>query len=95
MQCKMSGIRLSNLGIQTIENQNGLSVVLGIANLHGNGNVVVARAKGNSNGINENQIRCYNCRGEDHYASNCTVKPRKLDVAYLQKQMQIAQKEEA
>ncbi|GJT52332.1 hypothetical protein Tco_1112901 [Tanacetum coccineum] len=33
--------------------------------------------------------------GEDHYASNCTVKPRKLDAAYLQKQMQIAQKEEA
>ncbi|GJU21664.1 retrovirus-related pol polyprotein from transposon TNT 1-94 [Tanacetum coccineum] len=38
---------------------------------------------------------CYNCQGEDHYASNCTVKPRKLDAAYLQKQMQIAQKEEA
>ncbi|GJU43922.1 copia protein [Tanacetum coccineum] len=95
MQCKMSGIRLSNLGIQTIENQNGLSVVLGIANLHGNGNVVVARAKGNSNGINENQIRCYNCRGEGHYARNCTVKPRKRDAAYLQQQLQIAQKEEA
>ncbi|GKB18105.1 retrotransposon protein, putative, unclassified [Tanacetum coccineum] len=86
---------VQNLGIQTVENQNGLSVVPGIANQHGNGNVVAARAEGNSNGINENQIRCYNCRGEDHYASNCTVKPRKLDAAYLQKQMQIAQKEEA
>nr|GFA50989.1 hypothetical protein [Tanacetum cinerariifolium] len=54
-----------------------------------------ARAEGNSNGINGNPIRCYNCQGEDHYASNCTVKPRKQDAAYLQKQMQIAQKEEA
>ncbi|GKA63622.1 retrovirus-related pol polyprotein from transposon TNT 1-94 [Tanacetum coccineum] len=86
---------VQNLGIQTVENQNGLSVVPGIANQLGNGNVVAARAEGNSNGINENRIRCYNCRGEDHYASNCTVKPRKLDAAYLQKQMQIAQKEEA
>nr|GEU59681.1 hypothetical protein [Tanacetum cinerariifolium] len=33
--------------------------------------------------------------GEDHYASNCTVKPEKQDVAYLQKQIPIAQKEEA
>ncbi|GJT78067.1 hypothetical protein Tco_1044792 [Tanacetum coccineum] len=37
----------------------------------------------------------YNCRGEGHYASNCTVKPRKWDAAYLQQQLQIAQKEEA
>ncbi|GJW43424.1 hypothetical protein Tco_0072223 [Tanacetum coccineum] len=40
-------------------------------------------------------IRCYNCQGEDHLACNCTVKPRKQDDAYLQKQMQIALKEEA
>ncbi|GJZ37843.1 hypothetical protein Tco_0584034 [Tanacetum coccineum] len=33
--------------------------------------------------------------GEDHYATNCTIKPRKQYAAYLQKQMQIAQKEEA
>ncbi|GKE27477.1 hypothetical protein Tco_1442861, partial [Tanacetum coccineum] len=44
---------VQNLGIQTVENQNGLSVVPGIANQHGNGNVVAARAEGNSNGINE------------------------------------------
>nr|GEU98044.1 hypothetical protein [Tanacetum cinerariifolium] len=67
----------------------------GIANHHGNGNVVVAQAKGNSNGINKNPIRCYNCQGDDHYASNCIVKPRKQDVAYLHKQMQIAQNKEA
>ncbi|GJX46020.1 hypothetical protein Tco_0271210 [Tanacetum coccineum] len=30
-----------------------------------------------------------------HYASNCTVKPRKWDAAYLQQQLQIAQEEEA
>ncbi|GJU01585.1 hypothetical protein Tco_1111923 [Tanacetum coccineum] len=33
--------------------------------------------------------------GEGHYASNCTVKPRKWDAAYLQQQLQIAQEEEA
>ncbi|GKC11001.1 hypothetical protein Tco_1007783 [Tanacetum coccineum] len=53
------------------------------------------QAEANGNGINGNQIRCYNCQGVDHYTSNCTVKPRKRDAVYLQKQMQIAQKEEA
>ncbi|GJS60121.1 integrase, catalytic region, zinc finger, CCHC-type containing protein [Tanacetum coccineum] len=88
-----------NPGVQNVGNQNGLSVVSEIANQHGDGNVVTAPAEGNGNGINGNTIRCYNCQGEDHYASNCIVKPRKLDAnwipAYLQKQMQIAQKEEA
>nr|GEW79835.1 reverse transcriptase domain-containing protein [Tanacetum cinerariifolium] len=82
-------------GKRNVENQNGLSVVPRIANHHRNGNVVVAQAEGNSNGINGNQIRCYNYKGEGHYASNCTVKPRKRDVAYLQTQLQIAQKDEA
>ncbi|GJY83771.1 hypothetical protein Tco_0497147 [Tanacetum coccineum] len=53
------------------------------------------QAEGNSNEINGNQIRSYNYRGEGHYANNCTVKPRKRDVAYLQTQLQIAQKDEA
>ncbi|GJU32194.1 putative RNA-directed DNA polymerase [Tanacetum coccineum] len=66
-----------------------------VGNQDRNGNVVAARAKGNGNGNNENQIRCYNCQGVDHYAMNCTVKPRKKDAAYLQSQLQIAQKEEA
>nr|GEZ56732.1 hypothetical protein [Tanacetum cinerariifolium] len=82
-------------GIQIVKNMNGLSVVLEIANQYGNGNVVPAPAEGNGNGINGNPIRCYNYRGEGHYASNCIVKPRKRDAAYLQQQLQIAQKEEA
>ncbi|GJZ96144.1 hypothetical protein Tco_0668478 [Tanacetum coccineum] len=56
---------------------------------------LAAQDEGNANGNNGNQIRCYNCQGEDHLACNCTVKPGKHDVAYLQKQMQIALKEEA
>ncbi|GKG19856.1 zf-CCHC domain-containing protein, partial [Tanacetum coccineum] len=73
---------------------NGLSVVSESENQYGNGNVVTAPAMGNGNGINGNPIRCYNCRGEGHYASNYTVNPRKQDVAYLQQQPPIAQEEE-
>ncbi|GJS68210.1 hypothetical protein Tco_0682775 [Tanacetum coccineum] len=76
---------VQNLGTQNVGNQNGLSVVQGIANQHRNGNVVAARAEGNANGNNSNQIRCYNCQGEDHLACNYTVKPGKQDAAYLQK----------
>nr|GEW97007.1 hypothetical protein [Tanacetum cinerariifolium] len=60
-----------NVGNQFRQNANGLSVVPGIANQHGNRNVVAAQAEGNSNGINENPIRCYSCQEEDHYASAC------------------------
>ncbi|GJY49048.1 hypothetical protein Tco_0439004 [Tanacetum coccineum] len=60
-----------------------------------NGNVVVARAEGNAIGNRDNQIRCYNSKGLGHLARNCTVRPRRRDVAYLQTQLLIAQKEEA
>ncbi|GKE84674.1 hypothetical protein Tco_1558416, partial [Tanacetum coccineum] len=41
-------------------------------NPNGNGNVVAARAEGNANGNNGNQIRCYNCRGLGYLFRNCT-----------------------
>ncbi|GKD40332.1 hypothetical protein Tco_1260539, partial [Tanacetum coccineum] len=47
---------VQNQGIQNVGNQNGLSIISRIANQHGNGNVVAARAEGNGNGINGNLI---------------------------------------
>ncbi|GKA35443.1 retrovirus-related pol polyprotein from transposon TNT 1-94 [Tanacetum coccineum] len=88
---------VQNSGVQNDGNQNGLIVVLRIANQNPNrnGNVIAARAEGNAIGNNGNQIRCYNCRGLGHLARNCTVRPRRRDAAYLQTQLLIAQKEEA
>ncbi|GKB43475.1 hypothetical protein Tco_0888417, partial [Tanacetum coccineum] len=67
---------VQNLGIQIVGNQNGLIVVLEIGNQNANqnwkGNVVATRVKGNGNGNNDNQIRCYNCRGLGQYARNDT-----------------------
>nr|GFC61721.1 hypothetical protein [Tanacetum cinerariifolium] len=59
------------------------------------GNSLGIRAEGNAAGHNGNQIRCYNSRGLRHFAKDCTVRPRRRDVAYLQTQLLIAQKEEA
>nr|GEY76998.1 Gag-Pol polyprotein [Tanacetum cinerariifolium] len=84
-------------GVQNPRVQSGLIGVPGNANhnLNVNGNLVAARAEGNAVGYNENQIRCYNCRGVGYFARNFTVRPRRMDVAYLQTQLLIAQKEEA
>nr|GEV86400.1 hypothetical protein [Tanacetum cinerariifolium] len=86
-----------NPRVQNVGTQNGLIGVQGNGIQHqiGNGNLVAARAEGNAAGKNVNQIRCYNCRGLDHYARNCTARPRRRDAAYLQIQLLIAQKKEA
>nr|GFA58855.1 hypothetical protein [Tanacetum cinerariifolium] len=88
---------VQNPRVQNVRNQNGLIGVQGNGNQNqiGNGNLVAVRAEGNAAGQNGNQIRCYNCRGVGHYARNYTVRPRRRDVAYLQTQFLIAQKEEA
>nr|GFC66644.1 hypothetical protein [Tanacetum cinerariifolium] len=88
---------IQNPRVQNAGNQNGLIGGQGNGNQNqiGNGNLVATRAKGNAAGQTGNQIRCYNCKGVGHYARNCTVRPRMRDVAYLQTQFLIAQKEEA
>ncbi|GJV18035.1 hypothetical protein Tco_1363358 [Tanacetum coccineum] len=86
-------IAIQNPGAQNVGNQNGLIVIPRITNQNGNGNVVSAWAEGNANGNNGNQIMCYNYRGLGHLARNCTVRPQRRDVDYLQNQLLIAQKE--
>nr|GFA14748.1 hypothetical protein [Tanacetum cinerariifolium] len=88
---------IQNPRVQNVGNQNGLNGVQGNGNQNqiGNGNLVAASTKGNATGQKGNQIRCYNCRRVGHYVRNCTVRTRRRDVAYLQIQLLIAQKEEA
>nr|GFC12404.1 hypothetical protein [Tanacetum cinerariifolium] len=65
---------------------NGLIGVQGNGNQNqiGNGNLVAVRAEENAAGHNGNQIRCYNFWGIGHFARDCTVRPRRMDAAYLQ-----------
>nr|GFC80111.1 hypothetical protein [Tanacetum cinerariifolium] len=86
---------------QNVGNLNGYNEVQNVGNQVaqnpriGNGNLVAARAEGNTAGQNANQIRCHNCKGFGHYARNCIARPRRRGAAYLQTQLLIAQKEEA
>ncbi|GJZ06513.1 integrase, catalytic region, zinc finger, CCHC-type containing protein [Tanacetum coccineum] len=47
------------------------TILMGITNQSGNGNVIAARVENNCNGNNANLIRCYNCLGMGYYAKNC------------------------
>ncbi|GJS15818.1 integrase, catalytic region, zinc finger, CCHC-type containing protein [Tanacetum coccineum] len=60
------------MGVLHIANQN--------VNQIKNGNVVASWAKGNANGNNRNQIRCYNYRGLGHLAMNCTIQAKEFDL---------------
>ncbi|GKC78551.1 hypothetical protein Tco_1129325 [Tanacetum coccineum] len=82
---KNGGNQFRKYARQNVENQN----------LNRNGNVIAARAEGDTNRNDGNQIMCYNCRGLGHLTRNYTVRPRRRDAAYLQTQLLIAQNEEA
>ncbi|GKA04505.1 hypothetical protein Tco_0683625 [Tanacetum coccineum] len=84
-----------NLNKNDIKDTYLLIMIGKVPNYAETGNVVAARAESNANGNNGNQIRCYNYRGLSHLTRNCTVRPRRRDVAYLQTHLLIAQKEEA
>ncbi|GJY54931.1 hypothetical protein Tco_0446595, partial [Tanacetum coccineum] len=66
---------------KNVKNQNGYNAVQNAENQNANQN-------GNGNG---NVVAA---RAEGHLARNCTIRPRRTDVAYLQTQLLIAQKEE-
>nr|GEZ51027.1 hypothetical protein [Tanacetum cinerariifolium] len=66
-QMQMVGGNGGNQFRQYAGNLTGYNDVQNIGNQNqiGNGNLVPARAEGNAAGQNENQIRCYNCRGKE------------------------------
>ncbi|GKC32088.1 hypothetical protein Tco_1039382 [Tanacetum coccineum] len=55
-----------------VGNQFRQNAVQNVGNQHGNRNVVVARAEGNGNGINGNQISAY--EEIERVNANCTLK---------------------
>ncbi|GJT17002.1 hypothetical protein Tco_0875708 [Tanacetum coccineum] len=80
------------VGRHTHTNQNGYNSVQNVRNqdIH---NAVQNQGNGNRN--NGNQVRFTMARIGVILLGNCTVRPRTKDVAYLQTQLLIAQKEEA
>nr|GEX79819.1 hypothetical protein [Tanacetum cinerariifolium] len=63
---------VQNAGVQSGGNQNGLVVVPGIANQNGTGNVVVARAKGDLDEIEEVNIDCILMSNLQHASTSGT-----------------------
>ncbi|GKF72725.1 hypothetical protein Tco_0208839 [Tanacetum coccineum] len=57
MEMRLGKMQFRIRVFKIVENMNGLSVVLEIANQYGNGNVVTAPAEGNGNGINEDTLQ--------------------------------------
>nr|GEV68286.1 reverse transcriptase domain-containing protein [Tanacetum cinerariifolium] len=87
---------IQNQRVQNVENQNGLIGVPGNANQNRNGNLVAARAEGNATGHLVAARAEGNATGHNgNQIRNCTVRPRRMDAAYLQTKLLIAQKEEA
>ncbi|GJV60783.1 hypothetical protein Tco_1466883 [Tanacetum coccineum] len=62
---------------------------LGVQNVGNQNGLIVVPGTANKN------VRFYNYRGMGHLARNCTVRPKRMDVAYLETQLLITQKEEA
>nr|GEZ49466.1 hypothetical protein [Tanacetum cinerariifolium] len=66
-QMQMVGGNGENHFRQYARNLTRYNDVIGNQNQIGNGNLVAARAEGNTAGQNGNQIRCYNYRGVEEY----------------------------
>nr|GEV99909.1 integrase, catalytic region, zinc finger, CCHC-type, peptidase aspartic, catalytic [Tanacetum cinerariifolium] len=71
---------IQNSRVQNVRNQNGLIGVPGNANQNENGNLVAARAEGNASRHNGNQIRCYNCRGDNKRGTSANTKFAKQSI---------------
>nr|GEZ45277.1 hypothetical protein [Tanacetum cinerariifolium] len=69
---------------QNARNPAGYNDVIGNQNQIGNGNLVVARAEGNTAGQNGNQIRCCNCKGVDDELSDKELKQIEADDQAIQ-----------
>ncbi|GJU57880.1 integrase, catalytic region, zinc finger, CCHC-type containing protein [Tanacetum coccineum] len=61
----------------------------------GTGNNGVVRTVGDLNVNPPKVIKCYNCRGEGHYARQYTLRKRVKDSKWFKEKMLLAQQQEA